>query len=151
VLAFELPFDGNQPVTTAVLGGFPCEGVLVGTFTVPPQWEIGDSVGSATVAEYQGPPTSRVATISTSPCDFRGMQSGLPTDDTGADHPIAWGAGNTASAGFVVGPGNDSLPGLEPGSTYYFNVRNYSLDLDGVSCETGTYPEAIVALSPPNN
>jgi len=150
-LDVDLPWGNGQTVTTGALGGFAYDAVLVGKISVPPDAVPGSNVGSINVAEYQGPPTYRTASMSLYPCDFRGIDDGNATDPTGADHPLAWATGNTATANFVVGPSDGSYIGLVPGQTYYFNVRNYSQDIGGNSCSSMTTCDAIVAINPPTN
>ncbi len=150
-LAFDLPYGNGETVTTAALGGFAFDAVIVARLTVPADAVTGPALGSVVVAEYQGPPTARVLTLSPLPCDFRGLESGRPTDPTGATAPLAWGLGGTASASFVVGAGSGGAPSLQPGGTYYVNVRNYSVDLHANSCAEGTSCDAILVANPPAN
>ena len=151
MLKADIGWGMGTTITTAPLGGFTAEGVFLGTIQVPAGATPGPNTGAVTVAEYQGPPTSRVVTLSTLPCDFRGLSTGFPTDPTGANNPIAWASGGTASAYFAVGAAIGKIPGLVPGKTYYVNVRNYSVDLMALSCVAMTKCDAIVALNPPQN
>jgi hypothetical protein len=81
-----------------------------------------------TVAEFIGPATSRDATISTIPCDFRA------TDPTGANGPLSRSTGTTTNNAFVIGSPMPGTPALQPGQTYYLNVRNWSVESNSISC-----------------
>lgn len=151
VINVDLPWGNGQQVTTGSLGGFPWDAVIAGRIVVPADAAVGSLLGTMVVAEYQGPPTTRAISLSTVPCDFRDMTAGAPTDLSSVTHPMAWNFGNTASINFTVGPGNGTQPTLLPGSTYYLNVQNYSLDLMGNSCSSMTTCDAVLNVSPPNN
>lgn len=134
VRKFDLDYAGAS-VKSPSLGGFFAERILVGKIVVPADAKTGSSVGHVTVAEYLGPNTSRVATLSTRPCDFRDMEPfPPPSDPAGATHPMAWSFGTTANVNFVTGGSAGTTPVLTPGRTYYFNVQNYSPDLKSNSC-----------------
>ncbi len=151
VLDVDLPWGNGQNVTTGALGGFAWNAVIAGRIVVPADAATGSLLGTMVVAEYQGPPTTRVISLSTTPCDFRDMTNGAPVDPQGGAHPMAWSFGNTASINFFVGPGDGSHAALLPGQVYYLNVQNYSIDLMGNSCTSMTKCDAVLNVSPPNN
>jgi hypothetical protein len=101
--------------------GFAANGVWVEQFTVPAT-ASGGQIGRLTLAEFDGPPTMREATLSLTPCDFR------PTDPTGASGPISRGNGIGVTQLFSVGAPVAGVPQLSAGGTYYFNVRNVNAD-----------------------
>ena len=70
--------------------GFAWNGAWVVRFTVPATAHAGQT-GFGIVAEYDGPPTFRELTISTTACDFRA------SDPTGANGPLARNYGLTPS------------------------------------------------------
>lgn len=151
VLDVDLPWGNGESVTTGAIGGFAWDAVIAGRIVVPANAATGSLLGTMVVAEYQGPPTTRAISLSTSRCDFRDMTDGAPVDPTSAAHPMAWGFGNTASINFFVGPGDGSHPALLPGHVYYLNVQNYSIDLMGNSCTSMTKCDATLTVAPPNN
>ena len=106
--------------------GFAANGAWVEQFTVPAT-ASGGQIGRLTLAEFDGPPTFREATLSTTPCDFR------PTDPSGASGPIARGSGIGVTQLFSVGAAVAGIPTLGAGGTYYFNVRNANTD-GSLSC-----------------
>lgn len=94
-------------------GGFTPGSVLVAAFTVP-------ATGSFTVPDFianainvQSMPVTQQATLSASKCDFRA------TDPSGITGPFASAVGHPAQVSGSVGAA------LQPGATYYVNVRNY--------------------------
>jgi hypothetical protein len=99
---------------TSNAGGFAKNGAVVVAFTT-------GSVSSTTslpriaAAEYQSPPSSRIATLSSKPCDF-GPQ---PT-------PGAAGEGNSVTMVFALGTGSGYgyYPVLQLNTTYFLNMKN---------------------------
>ena len=133
--------------TTGALGGFPYNGVLVFQFTVPPGAPNSVTAGKLAVSEFQGLATMRQVTISTQACDFRSP------DYKGVNGPLTWSNGTTATVSFgVVSPdqvgATGALAGLVAGQTYFVNVRNWSIDLNGISCPTGSVCNAIINAQP---
>ena len=106
---------------------FAWNGVWVVQLNVSPA-AVRGTFGRATVAEFDGPSTPRDTTISTIPCDFRA------TDPTGASGPISRSTGTTTNNSFAIGSPMPGTPALQPGQTYYLNVRNWSVDTHSVSC-----------------
>lgn len=139
---------------------FTPSAVLVVRFTVPAGAAYNNaSVGAVTVSEFSDPPVWRQASLSTQACDFRGVAIGA-TDKYTKDitgqlaYPLQWGAGNTATTEFTV-TGTSFFPPrpqLQPGQTYYFNVRNWNPFANGQrgdrSCLAGTC-NVIVHVSTP--
>jgi len=122
-------------------------GILSISLSVPPGFTSNpSSYGSISVAEFGDPPTQRQITLSTSPCDFRGVATGVNSpsqvDPTGASFPMVVANDNAPSFFFTV---NGSVPGtarLVPGVTYYINIRNYNIFANGgnggQSCDGAT-------------
>ncbi len=106
---------------------FAWNGAWVVQLNVSPA-AVPGTFGRATVAEFDGPSTPRDTTISTIPCDFR------PTDATGANGPISRSTGTTTTNSFAIGSPMAGAPALQPGQTYYLNVRNWSVDSHSISC-----------------
>lgn len=97
--------------------GFAWNGAWTVRFVVPPG-AFRSSIGRISGAEYVGQRTMRDATISTSACDFRAV------DPAGANGPIARIAGFTTTFLVSFDPSQTTYPVLQPGGTYYYNVRN---------------------------
>ena len=106
-------------------GNFPASAILVGRITVP-QNATGTSPGVVSVVEYIDGQAQRTMTISPSSCDFRGFTPGQggSVDPTGANRPMSWsyGINPNSQIGLLGMTGN--FPKLEPGRTYYVNIRN---------------------------
>jgi hypothetical protein len=100
---------------------FAWNGAWVVRFTVPSTAHAGQT-GFGTAAEYDGPPTVRELTISTTACDFRAA------DPSGASGPLARNYGMTPIIYFGIGASTPGSPGLAPGATYYVNIRNRNVD-----------------------
>ena len=121
--------------------GFAWNGAWVVSFVVPST--IGTRVGRLSAAEFAGEPTVREATISRTPCDFR------PTDPTGANGPVARSSGISVTNSFAAHATTAGYPVLQPGGTYYYNVRNYQPATGTITCASGTRCDAFVeALLP---
>ncbi|MEP7207236.1 MAG: hypothetical protein ABI920_09885 [Casimicrobiaceae bacterium] len=110
---------------------FTWDGVWVTRITVPAN-ATATRNGSVTAVEYGGGPTGRQMTISRAACDFR------PADPSGVNGPLAnISQGNSASASLgLANSGTSGLP-LQPGQTYYINVRNAWPD-GSISCPQAT-------------
>jgi hypothetical protein len=109
---------------SANLGNFQAASVAAISFVVPNQ--VSGSF-QASVVEYVDAPTARHVTLSRNACDFRDV------DSTGVNGPVAADPG--AGPSQVVGGSIDSGQ-LTPGTTYYINVRNWSIFL-GNTCTNG--------------
>ncbi len=96
---------------------FAWNGAWVAKFTVP-FGATATRPGTVDVVEYGGGPTGRQVTISRAACDFR------PTDPTGANGPIYNASALGVSAGITLGTAGRGTVALQPGETYYVNVRN---------------------------
>lgn len=101
--------------------GFAWNGAWAIRFTVPATAHAGQS-GFGQAAEYDGPPTFRELTISTTACDFRA------SDPTGVNGPFARNFGVTPNIYFDIGASTPGSLGLSPGGTYYVNIRNRYVD-----------------------
>jgi hypothetical protein len=157
VVRMNVPW-GGQADTRSNGASFGGNGILVASFTVPAgaAYSFG-SLGAVTVSEFGDPPVYRQASLSTSACDFRGVAVGrgdrYSKDVSGQSaFPLSWGVGNTASVSFTVTGGSALYPQLQPGQTYYFNVRNWSPFNNhgdgGTSCLKGSC-NVIVHVSTP--
>jgi hypothetical protein len=141
------PWGTGGSWTTGASGGFPYNGVLVFQITVPAGTPASIIAGKFAVSEFQGLPTMRQATISKSACDFR------TPDYKGDNGPLTWSNGTTATTSFAVVPPEQvgltgAVAGLVAGQTYFINVRNFSIDLNGISCPTNSTCNAIVNEQP---
>ena len=123
VLRTTAPWSNARIVTSSYPNpGFQWNGVWVIGVTVPAGTRASTSPGSVSVAEFGGPPTARDVTISRAACDFR------PVDPTGVNGPFVEAIGFTTNSYLTV---SSSYPGaavLQPGQTYYINVRNRAPD-----------------------
>jgi len=117
--------------TYAEAPGFAWNGVWAVRFTVPATAGEGQA-GNAVVAEFGGPSTYREITISPTACDFRA------TDPTGANGPLGRAGSTTAIMTFGIGtPGTGGVK-LQPGGTYWLNIRNYYPDTASISCSSSS-------------
>ncbi|HVF64205.1 MAG TPA: hypothetical protein VNE58_09445 [Casimicrobiaceae bacterium] len=147
---------GSPPVDSVALVGLDSGTVLVGRITIPagatsPQ----DQPGVISIVEYAGPTADRVASLSTSPCDFRGFGPGLvmlpASDPTGASAPLAWGAGINPGMQYLLtgdNPGFPPRPLLTPGATYYVNLQTVNFSTGQNSCSTGSCNVRITVNTP---
>jgi hypothetical protein len=122
-----VPYNDYTRRKTSDYGGFPPDRVFVLAVpfaAVPASYA---SAGYTSMAEYQGPPTFRHMTLSTSPCDFR------PADPSGVQGPLAESAGTATIINWNVG---GAPLALKPGKTYYFNYKN--LNCAQTSCDAST-------------
>jgi hypothetical protein len=142
VVTTALPWQGG--FTTQGIGkGFQGNATIVASFTVPANFDSAGRTLSLNIAEFGGPPTSRIMTISKSACDFR-TTGGL--DPTGVNGPIGAGAGTTASIRWSS-TGGFNVAKLVAGQTYYLNIQNKSGFINGVqSCATTSVCDAIVQM-----
>ena len=106
--------------------GFAWNGAWAVRFVVPST--IGSRLGNLSGGEFDGPPTIREATISRTPCDFRA------TDPSGANGPIARASGTSVRNLFTADPARPGYPVLQPGGTYYYNLRNWRPANGTISC-----------------
>lgn len=106
--------------------GFAWNGAWAVRFVVPST--IGSRLGRLSTAEFAGEPTVREATISRTPCDFRA------TDPTGVNGPFSRGSGISVTSRFTADPAQPGYPVLQPGATYYYNVRNWQPATGTISC-----------------
>jgi hypothetical protein len=157
VITLDVPWGGVADTRSAGENFLP-NGILVARFTVPATWTNNPgSVGKVQVAEYGDPPTYRQASLSTMACDFRGVATGqydqYLRDITGKQpYPLQWAFGNTAIAEFTVTGNALFRPQLQPGTTYYYNVRNWNPygnnGLGSTSCG-GASCNAIISINTP--
>ena len=105
---------------------FAWNGAWTVRFVVPPT--IGTRVGRLSAAEFAGEPTVREATISKIPCDFRA------TDPSGTSGPVSRASGISVTNFFTADPSRPGYPVLQPGGTYYYNLRNFNPSSGTISC-----------------
>lgn len=157
VIYLDVPWGGVADTRSAGSNFLP-NGVLVAKFTIPAGWANNPgSVGKVQAAEYGDPPTYRQASLSTAACDFRGVANGQYDqyfrDITGQQpFPLQWAFGNTAVAEFTVTGNALFRPQLQPGGTYYYNVRNWNPYGNGGSGTTscgGSSCNAIISINTP--
>jgi hypothetical protein len=113
VITTTMPWRGTQLLSRDE-GGFAAEGVWRIRFTVPATAVAGTS-GSSNFTEYIDPSAQRTMTLSRQACDFR------PVDPTGISGPLKVAYGTTATVNWTIGT---QAQQLEPGQTYYINIRN---------------------------
>ena len=105
---------------------FAWNGAWTVRFVVPST--IGTRVGRLSAAEFAGEPTVREATISKIPCDFRA------TDPSGTSGPVSRASGISVTNFFTADPSRPGYPVLQPGGTYYYNLRNFNPSSGTISC-----------------
>ncbi len=110
--------------------GFAWNGAWVTRVSVP-AGATATRNGSVTVVEYAGGPTGRQVTISRYACDFR------PADPTGIAGPLYSASGMGINARVALGSAGSGTVALQPGETYYVNVRNAWPD-GTISCPEAT-------------
>jgi len=108
------------------LPGFAWNGAWTVRFVVPST--IGTRIGRLSAAEFAGEPTVREATISRTACDFRA------TDPSGASGPVSRTSGISVTNLFTADPSRPGYPVLQPGATYYYNLRNFDPSSSTISC-----------------
>ena len=157
VIFLDVPWGGVADTRSSGQNFLP-NGILVAKFTVPSGWTNGQgSVGKVQAAEFGDPPTYRQASLSTSACDFRGVANGQYDqyfrDISGQQpYPLQWAFGNTAVAEFTVTGNALFRPQLQPGQTYYYNVRNWNPYGNGGQGSTscgGSSCNAIISINTP--
>ena len=134
VVRATLTWGGN--IDSYQHGGFPSNAIFVGRITVP-QTATGTTPGVVSVVEFIDGQAQRIMTISPSACDFRGFTPGVggSVDPTGANNPLGWAYGINPNIFFGLAGMTGSGPKLQPGQTYYVNIRNR--DFNGTdSCLT---------------
>jgi len=133
VIEVALPWGGT--VDTKDIGGMRPSTIIVGRFTVPAGASVAGT-GQVRFVEYIDGQAMRQMTVSSSKCDFRGFAPGVasPVDPTSTNFPMAWS--NDINP-FVV-YGASTAARLQPGRTYYFNLRNVNWVNGAGSCSTGT-------------
>jgi hypothetical protein len=133
VVEVALPWGGT--VDTRNIGGMRPGTIIVGRFTVPPGASVAGT-GQVRFVEYIDGQAMRQMTVSSSKCDFRGFVAGVasPVDPTSTNFPMAWS--NDINPQIVYGASTAAR--LQPGQTYYFNLRNVNWVSGTGSCSTGT-------------
>lgn len=129
VLFVDLPWGGQTTTTTA--GNVKPGTIVVARLAVPANAVTsGYKSGKVNWGEYSGGTYDRVGSLSTQPCDMRNWNpSNYPTDQTGVNAPLRWGIGQSGGIdhGLVGGTVQwPTKPGLQPGQTYYINIRTIS-------------------------
>jgi len=114
VVYVDLPWQTAARGLTGNFGNFTA---VVGRFTVPAGAKPSQtSLGRLVAAEYQGQGTPRWSKLSTAPCDFSSSESATLFNS---------GGGYTVTYSFQVGGSQQPyVVLLQPGATYYLNIRN---------------------------
>jgi hypothetical protein len=109
---------GATSLTTYNTGGFAATGALVVQFTTPAVTTAPTrGIGSISLVEFSGPPTTRTGSISTTPCDFT-------TGITGQAGVSSAFVDSEPKVYFSLGIERSGYLQLQPSTTYYFNVEN---------------------------
>lgn len=111
--------------------GFAWNGAWAVRFVVPSTMPL-SRLGRLSAAEFAGEPTVRDATISATACDFR------PTDPSGATGPFARASGVSTTNWFTIDPTRPGYPVLQPGGTYYYNLRNFRSSDNTITCPSSS-------------
>jgi len=131
-------------------GGYAADAVLVGVLRVPSTATGTSSPGNISIVEFVNAAATRIMTLSTAACDFRGFTPGVfpASDPSGMTAPMAWGFGINPNVNFALAgmPGN--VPKLIPGQTYYVNVRNREYSTGQLSCG-GEECNVRITVNPP--
>lgn len=125
-VALTLDWQDATRLYTKDYGGFGSNDALVVSFTTG-SVSSGGSLPRIASAEYNSPPSGRIAYLSSKPCDF------TPQTAFGANMN-----GNSITAVFALGTGSGFgyYPVLELNTTYYLNIKNAaSSTCAGGSCD----------------
>jgi len=120
------------------VGGFNPNDVLVIAFTTGSVSSPDNNLPHIAVAEFVDGPSTRVAVLSTVPCDFT---TGI------AGYPGSFSNGSTVTISFAVGTGANFgyYPKLSTNTTYYMNVKN---DANSSCFFTGSCNVAVDLVKP---
>jgi hypothetical protein len=155
VRSAEIAYAGAS-VATEDNGHLYPDGVFFIKMTVPAN--ATSPLNQAAVWDYAEhgtymPMVDRLVTLSTQPCDFRGYTPGMQwlpaTDATGSTAPLAWSAGNQGAIFYLLQGDPGTYAKLQPGSTYYMNIRNVVFS-SGVSSCSALYCDMKIVHRPPN-
>ncbi|HZI84284.1 MAG TPA: hypothetical protein VFF44_10245 [Casimicrobiaceae bacterium] len=122
--------------------GFAWNAVWVVKLSVPPD-ASSTQTGKISIAEFDGPPTSREVTISRFPCDFR------TPDPSGNNGPLLRDESAGPTEFFVLGASSGGKVGLAPGLDYYVNIRNWNASTSSISCDSSIRCDALFFISLP--
>ncbi len=143
VLRTNVPWATQRAITAGYPDpGFQWNGVWVVRFTVPAGTPASSTSGRLFVAEFGGPPVVRDVTVSRFACDFRGV------DVSGTNGPLLDTGGVSANGLLTVSSPAGGAAVLQPGQTYYINVRNRGSD-GSISCPAGQRCDAFLDLTLP--
>jgi hypothetical protein len=123
--------------------GFAWNGAWTVRFIVPPG-AFPSRVGRIQGADFNGQGIMHEATISTVACDFRA------TDPSGVNGPVARTSGTGITFLVTVDGSQPQYPMLQPGGTYYFNLRNYAPESGTISCPSTSRCDAFVDVLIPH-
>jgi hypothetical protein len=131
----DLPWAGTAGlprVLTGNYGGFGANDAMVIQLH-PPAGRTSSANGTVTLVEWGGGPIPRLSVISTTPCDFSTANvATLYNASKGADPKFFLQVGGKQTVGVVL---------LQPGQTYYLNVKNSG-------CPTGSQCNMNVDFAP---
>ena len=134
-LNVDLPWTSTTSasrILTSNFGGFGANDAMVIQLH-PPAGALSTAYGSVALYEWGGGPITRLAVISTTPCDFSTANAAtLYNVQKGNDPKFILKVGGTQPIGYVL---------LQPGVTYYLNVKNSG-------CPTGSQCNMNVDFAP---
>ena len=129
-LNINLPWIGTATtgrVLTSSFGGFGANDAMVVQLH-PPAGVLSSANGNIALYEWGGGPIARLSVISTTPCDFSTANAATLFNASKGSDPRFWlQVGGTQTPGIVL---------LQPGVTYYLNVKNSGCPT-GTKCEMG--------------
>lgn len=139
VVTFDFVWSASSSVLTMQAGGVRPGTIVVGRLTVPSTATMPmGQAGQVRFVEYIDGQAQRQMTVSAFPCDFRGFMPGSAsrTDPTGMSFPMTWSNDiNTQIIFSLTAPGTVVL---QPGRTYYVNLRTVDWVTGTPSCQTAT-------------
>jgi hypothetical protein len=144
-LPWPTPANPNGTVLTRDIGGMRPSTIIVGRLTVPATANV-TGTGQVRFVEYVDGQAQRQMTASTNKCDFRGFSPGSasPVDPTSANYPMSW----SNDINPIIFFGSSTAVRIQPGQTYYFNLRNVDWASGTSSCQTTTCNGLIQVATP---
>lgn len=139
VVTFDFVWATSSSVLTSQVGGVRPGTIVVGRLTVPPTATMPSAqAGQVRFVEYIDGQAQRQMTVSAFPCDFRGFIPGSAsrTDPTGLNFPMTWSNDINTQIIFQLTPPGTVV--LQPGRTWYVNLRNVDWVTGMPSCQTAS-------------
>jgi hypothetical protein len=100
---------------TSSVSGFGPNDIVVVAFTTGSVASPNNSLPRLVAAEYQSPPSTRIANLSATPCDF-GAQLTQGATTSGTTVTVPFTVANSNNYGYY--------PILNTNTTYYLNIKN---------------------------